>query len=83
MAAGISEAEVLQMEMAVIGFPLHITSIEAGVSMEHFFRQWAGECTVEPSGAADEGESGLPPRFTGKFKPYRALRGSLMRMRKT
>ena len=57
MAAGVSEAEILQMEAAVVGFPIRIISIEAGVSVGSFFRQWAGDFTVESAAGSDEGDS--------------------------
>lgn len=57
MAAGVSEAEILQMEAAVVGFPIRIISIESGVSVASFFRQWAGDFTVESAAGSDEGES--------------------------
>ena len=47
VAAGMSEAEVLAMEAAAVGFPLYLTGVAPGVPLEHFFRQWGGDFTLE------------------------------------
>ena len=55
VAGGMSEAEVLQMEAAVLGFPLYLTDVAPGVPVGNFFRQWAGDFTVESQEDSDEG----------------------------
>ena len=59
-----SEEEVLAMETAVEGFPVYLTGVAPGLEVQHFFRQWTGDFTVESKGESGEGETDMVPRYT-------------------